>query len=233
MADRPPGRRRPGNRPGLVALGIPADGPQPSGAAWVREVIPGDALCLGFGYGPSSPSPAIATGRLEHAGIDADARPGNGFAPNSNGWGPAAERERRQLRRAIVPFGGADVVTLLGSASLRRELVAQRGRRRHDRPDRPARARADGGRATSVIQRSGPRSRLPCRRWSADSPAPFSSPQRRSARSGPAETRRACCATRTESGLCALRVERRLEPRDRFRHPAGDGLRDRPASPIT
>ena len=39
----------------------------------------------------------------------------------------AAERDRRQTRRAIVPFGGADVVTLLGSASLRRELVATEG----------------------------------------------------------------------------------------------------------
>ena len=39
----------------------------------------------------------------------------------------AAERERRQLRRAIMPFGSADVVTLLGSANLRRELVAREG----------------------------------------------------------------------------------------------------------
>jgi hypothetical protein len=111
--------------PQLVALGFPADHENHPGAAWVREVIPGDALCLGFGYGPEhEPLPA---GVLEHAGVDADKAWHRVRAELERLGTLAAERERRQLRRAIVPFGSADVVTLLGSASLRRELVSREG----------------------------------------------------------------------------------------------------------
>ncbi len=109
--------------PQLIALGVPADAENHPGAAWVREVVPGDALCLGFGYGPEhKPLPA---GVLEHAGIDAGVAWQRVRAELERLGTLAAERERRQVRRAIVPLGGADVVTLLGSASLRRELVAR------------------------------------------------------------------------------------------------------------
>jgi hypothetical protein len=114
--------------PGLVALGIPADDPNHPGSAWVREVIPGDALCLGFGYGAEFTEPKpLPPGVLEHAGIDVDAAWQRVRAELERLGSLAAERERRQLRRAIVPFGGADVVTLLASASLRQALVAHEG----------------------------------------------------------------------------------------------------------
>lgn len=111
--------------PQLVALGIPADHEHHPGPAWVREVVPGDALCLGFGYGPEHKP--LPPGVLEHAGIDADKAWQRARGELERLGALAAERERRQLRRAIVPFGGADVVTLLASASLRRELVAREG----------------------------------------------------------------------------------------------------------
>jgi hypothetical protein len=114
--------------PGLVALGIPAGDVNHPGPAWVRETIPGDALCLGFGYGEAFTEPKpVPPGVLEHAGIDVDAAWTRVRAELERLGSLAAERERRQLRRAIVPFGGADVVTLLGSASLRQELVALEG----------------------------------------------------------------------------------------------------------
>ena len=112
----------------LVALGIPADHDGHPGPAWVREVIPGDALCLGFGYGAEGagrlPVPA---GVLEHMAIDIPDAWQHVRAELERLGTLAAERERRQTRRAIKPFGSADVVTLLGSASLRRELVASEG----------------------------------------------------------------------------------------------------------
>jgi hypothetical protein len=108
--------------PQLVALGIPAGHESHPGPSWVRETIPGDALCLGFGYGPDHLP--VPPGVLEHMGTD----PGKAWrhvrAELERLGALAAERERRQTRRAIKPLGCADVVTLLGSANLRRELVS-------------------------------------------------------------------------------------------------------------
>jgi hypothetical protein len=114
-----------GQDPHLVALGIPAGHERYPGAAWVREVIPGDALCLGFGYGAEGAAhEPVPVGVLEHMGVDI-ARTWQYVRAELERLGAlAAERERRQTRRALKPFGSADVVTLLGSASLRRELVA-------------------------------------------------------------------------------------------------------------
>jgi hypothetical protein len=106
----------------LVALGIPADHEGHPGAGWVRERIPGDALCLGFGFGPEHLP--VPVGVLEHAGIDVGQEWNRVRAELERLGALAAERDRRQTRRAIVPLGSADVVTLLGSSSLRRELVA-------------------------------------------------------------------------------------------------------------
>lgn len=109
----------------LVAVGIPSGQHPNPGAAWIREVIPGDALYLGFGYGPQHEP--VPTGVLEHAGIDI-AEEWQRVRSELERLGTlAAERERRQTRRAIKPFGSADVVTLLGSSSLRRELVSAEG----------------------------------------------------------------------------------------------------------
>ncbi len=109
----------------LVAFGIPAGHDGHPGAAWIREVVAGNALCLGFGYGPEGEVPKpVPAGVLEHMGVDL-ARTWQQVRSELERLGAlAAERERRQTRRAIKPFGSADVVTLLGSVSLRRELVA-------------------------------------------------------------------------------------------------------------
>jgi hypothetical protein len=109
----------------LVALGFPVRHPDHPGRSWVREVIPGDALSLGFGYGPGHlPLPA---GVLEHAGANCGAA-WSGARDALDRLGElAAQRDRRRIRAAILPLGGADVVTLLGAASLRRELAAGEG----------------------------------------------------------------------------------------------------------
>jgi hypothetical protein len=115
----------PHDDPQFVALGIPADHESHPGAEWVRETVPGNALCLGFGYGPEhTPLPA---GVLEHAGIDPAPVWKHVRAELERLGGLAAERDRRQHKRAIVPLGSADVVTLLGSAALRRELAKAEG----------------------------------------------------------------------------------------------------------
>jgi hypothetical protein len=125
IAEGPKAAETAADDPQLVALGIPVGHESHPGAEWVRERIPGDALCLGFGYGPDhKPLPA---GVLEHAGIDPAQAWQRARAELERLGGLAAERDRRQAKRAIVPFGSADVVTLLGSASLRRELAAGEG----------------------------------------------------------------------------------------------------------
>ena len=108
----------------LVALGIPAGHQSHPGPAWVREMIPGGALCLGFGYPTGPEHSPVPPGVLEHAGIDVGRSWQRVRAELERLGSLAAERDRRQRQRAIKPFGGADVVTLLASASLRRELVA-------------------------------------------------------------------------------------------------------------
>lgn len=114
-----------GDDPQLVALGMPAGHESHPGPSWVREMIPGDALCLGFGYGPNHLP--VPPGVLEHLGIDT-AKAWQHVRVELERLGTlAAERERRQTPRAIKPLGSADVVTLLGSANLRRELVSAEG----------------------------------------------------------------------------------------------------------
>ncbi len=132
------------------------------------NIVPGDALCLGFGYGPEHEA-ATGAGVLEHAGIDAAAAWQRARAELERLGTLAAERDRRQLRRAIMPFGSADVVTLLGSANLRRELVGPRGRR-DDRAHRPAAYPRAGRRRTPAIRRSARRLLPPCPSSSGASP---------------------------------------------------------------
>ncbi len=106
----------------LHALGFPSRHESHPGPAWIRERVPGGALTLGFGYGDANaPLPA---GVLEHAGVDiADAWPAARDALEALGT-HAVERDRRRRNGPLRPMGTADVVTLLGAASLRAELVA-------------------------------------------------------------------------------------------------------------
>jgi hypothetical protein len=109
----------------LCVRGIPVQHTDHPGLRWIREVIAGDALSLGFGYGPQSlPLPA---GVLEHTGRDAAATWSQARLELEELGTLAALRDKRRSQEAIRPLGGADVVTLLGARALRRELAAGEG----------------------------------------------------------------------------------------------------------
>jgi hypothetical protein len=109
----------------LAARGIPVQHTDHPGLGWIREVIPGDALSLGFGYGPHNL--ALPAGVLEHTGRDVAAAWSRARLELEGLGVLAASRDQRRRQAAILPLGGADVVTLLGSQSLRRELAAGEG----------------------------------------------------------------------------------------------------------
>jgi hypothetical protein len=109
----------------LHAVGMPVGHCANPGAEWAREVVPGGALTLGFGWGQARrPLPA---GVLAHARVDGGAAWSRARARLEQMGALAAVRDRRHIRGALLPLSGADVVTLLGAASLRRELVAGEG----------------------------------------------------------------------------------------------------------
>jgi hypothetical protein len=109
----------------LHALGLPVRHCVNPGGEWARELVPGGALTLGFGWGPAHrPLPA---GVLTHAGVDGGAAWSQARSQLEHIGELAAVRDRRHIQGALVPISGADVVTLLGAASLRRELVAGEG----------------------------------------------------------------------------------------------------------
>src|SRR5437764_1045255 len=106
----------------------PVESPLHSGLDWVRRRIHGDALDLGFGFvglDPRNPDKVLPVPQrlLEAAGV----RPED--------WWPtaivylermgrmAAERMLRQPSAPLRPMGDCDVVTLLGSMTLRAAIV--------------------------------------------------------------------------------------------------------------
>lgn len=109
----------------LHVAGLPVRHPSHPGEGWAYEAVPGGALSLGFGWGPDRR--LLPEGLLAHAGIDPAAAWSRARAELEELGALAAVRDRRHLGAALVPAGGADVVTLLGAASLRRELVAGEG----------------------------------------------------------------------------------------------------------
>ncbi len=122
-----------------VGLGMPSGHVDHPGRAWIREHIPGGALDLGFGRVSSGDNEtatarvlAIPSGVLEHAyGDDAEPELATRWERARHELEAAGEvaalRDRRHVSRALVPVGATDVVTLLGAASLRRELVESEG----------------------------------------------------------------------------------------------------------
>jgi hypothetical protein len=109
----------------LCVRGVPVQHTDHPGLRWIREVIAGDALSLGFGYGPESlPLPA---GVIEHTGRDVATAWSQVRLELEKLGELAALRDKRHSQEAIRPLGGADVVTLLGARTLRRELAAGEG----------------------------------------------------------------------------------------------------------
>lgn len=122
-AERDPEDLRERARP----IGLPVDHPLHPGLDWVRHRVMGDAIDLGFGFLGVGIDPdevvVIPQGALDAAGIDP--------LP----WWPVArdylERmgavagERLDDTSMLRPIGDCDVVTLLGSRSLRAALCSR------------------------------------------------------------------------------------------------------------
>jgi hypothetical protein len=116
----------------LCALGMPARSVNHPGRTWIRELIPGGSLALGFGYRSDFEGPVITLppGVIEHAGMAGAAAVSawNQARAELEELGHAAvDRDRRHRSGALRPVRGTDVVTLLGAQNLRRELAAGEG----------------------------------------------------------------------------------------------------------
>jgi hypothetical protein len=110
-------------------VGLPVDHPLHPGLDWVRHRVLGDALDLGFGFVGVGHDPdavvIVPQGALDAAGID------------PNPWWPVArdylERmgaiaaERLAESLILRPIGDCDVITLLGSRTLRAALCNKDG----------------------------------------------------------------------------------------------------------
>jgi hypothetical protein len=110
-------------------VGLPVDHPLHPGLDWVRHRVLGDALDLGFGFVGVGSDPdevvVIPQGALDAAGVD------------PSPWWPVArdylERmgavaaQRLAAHPTLRPIGDCDVVTLLGSRTLRAALCAHDG----------------------------------------------------------------------------------------------------------
>lgn len=110
-------------------VGLPVDHPLHPGLDWVRHRVLGDALDLGFGFVGVGHDPdaviIVPQGALDAAGVD------------PNPWWPVArdylERmgaiaaERLAESSTLRPIGDCDVITLLGSRTLRAALCSKDG----------------------------------------------------------------------------------------------------------
>ena len=110
-------------------VGLPVDHPLHPGLDWVRHRVLGDALDLGFGFVGVGDDPdevvVVPQGALDAAGVD------------PSPWWPVArdylERmgavaaQRLGANPVLRPIGDCDVVTLLGSRTLREALCAHDG----------------------------------------------------------------------------------------------------------
>ena len=110
-------------------VGLPVDHPLHPGLDWVRHRVLGDALDLGFGFVGVGRDPdmviIVPQGALDAAGVDP--------AP----WWPVARNylermgaiaaERLADSPTLRPIGDCDVLTLLGSQTLRTALCSKDG----------------------------------------------------------------------------------------------------------
>lgn len=109
--------------------GAPVESPLHSGLDWVRRRILGDALDLGFGFvglDPRNPDKVLPVPQrlLESADVNVDAWWPTAVVYLERMGQMAAERMRRLPKGPLRPMGDCDVVTLLGSMSLRAAIVA-------------------------------------------------------------------------------------------------------------
>jgi hypothetical protein len=116
----------------LRPLGLPVEHVLHPGLDWVRVRVLGDALDLGLGavgLDPGDPDavvPVPATA-LDAAGIDAETVWASAEAELERLGALAAERLGADPRGQLRPLGDCDVVTLLGSRSLRTALASAAG----------------------------------------------------------------------------------------------------------
>ena len=116
----------------LLPVGLPVDHVAHPGLDWVRERVRGDALDLGLGaqgLDPADPDRVVVLpdSVLDALGVDPE-RTWEDVRPRLEQLGRlAAERVALDPQGRLRPFGGCDVVTLLGARSLRTALAEQGG----------------------------------------------------------------------------------------------------------
>lgn len=116
----------------LRPVGLPVDHVLHPGLDWVRERVLGDALDLGLGavdLDPADPDRVVLLPAtvLDAAGLDSDKMWARARAMLDDLGRLAAERMRRDTRGMLRPLGDCDVVTLLGSRTLRAALARDAG----------------------------------------------------------------------------------------------------------
>lgn len=116
----------------LRPAGLPVEHVLHPGLDWVRRRVLGDALDLGLGavdLDPSNPERVVLLPQplLDAVGLDADAEWARAEDYLEAMGALAAERVDRDRRGMLRPVGDCDVVTLLGSSSLRCALATRAG----------------------------------------------------------------------------------------------------------
>lgn len=116
----------------LRPVGLPLEHVLHPGLDWVRERVLGEALDLGFGavgVDPADPDRVVLvpTSALDEAGIDPEVAWSGARLLLEELGSLAAERVARDPKGQLRPYGGCDVVTLLGSRSLRTSLANAAG----------------------------------------------------------------------------------------------------------
>jgi hypothetical protein len=116
----------------LRPLGLPVDHVVHPGLDWVRRRARGDALDLGLGavdIDPDDPDHVVLLPQplLEAVGLDAEVEWTAAEAYLERMGTVAAERMRLDPKGMLRPIGDCDVVTLLGSTSLRTAIADAAG----------------------------------------------------------------------------------------------------------
>jgi len=110
-------------------VGLPVDHPLHPGLDWVRHRVLGDALDLGFGFVGVGQDPdaviVVPQGALDAAGVDPT--PWWAVARDYLERMGAIAAERLADSPTLRPIGDCDVLTLLGSRTLRVALCSQDG----------------------------------------------------------------------------------------------------------
>lgn len=116
----------------LRPVGLPVEHVAHPGLDWVRDRVLGDALDLGLGavdLDPHDPDRVVLlpVPVLDTLGLDHDVEWARVRQMLEDLGCLAAERVRLDTRGQLRPYGDCDVVTLLGSRSLRAALAADAG----------------------------------------------------------------------------------------------------------